>query len=128
VSDTPGFVLSGRLELPQAAAVPGDALEYIVVNTGEVPIMLGAAYVLEHQASSGEWHAVEPRARFRAWGRVLSPGARCQLTARLPATLSAGSYRLRKILRAHTDPGPNQGARASLVPVEATAAFTVVAS
>jgi hypothetical protein len=114
------------LKLSKPAFTAGDELQYIVVNTGELPIMLGAAYVLERFEQRG-WRVANPDAGFRAWGRRLAPGQRTRLTTRLPASLPAGSYRLRKRLRADRDPHPGYEwvALSDVAPCEATAEFTV---
>jgi hypothetical protein len=124
--DARSAAVAGRLELAQPGFMAGDELEYIVVNTGELPIMLGAAYVLERFEQHG-WRVANPDAAFPAWGARLAPGRRTRLTTHLPASLPAGSYRLRKRLLADRDPHPGCEwvSLGDVAPCEAIAEFTV---
>lgn len=125
-SDAPVPTLTARLELQRRVAAPGGELEYTVINTGDLPIMLGAAYSLDRQAEDG-WQPIEVGVGFRSWGRRLLPGDRYQGTAALREDLPAGRYRLRKKLRADADPHPGYEwvAQAGIAPVEPAAEFVV---
>lgn len=101
--DARSAAVGGRLELAQFSFTAGDELEYIVVNRGELPIMLEAAYGLE-RFEQHRWRVANPDAAFPAWGARLAPGQRARLTTCLPVSLPAGSYRLRKRLLADRDP------------------------
>jgi hypothetical protein len=124
--DPPSSSVAARLELPKPTFTAGDDLEYVVVNTGDLPIMLGAAYVLE-RFEHGGWRVANPDAAFRAWGRRLTPGQQSELTTHLPASLPAGNYRLRKRLAADRDPHPGYEwlAQSDVASCEAIAEFTV---
>lgn len=126
MSDAPSLSVAARLELLRSVLRAGDELEYTVVNTGDLPIMLGAAYVLE-RLENGRWIVANPNALCRAWGRRLPPGEQHQLTTRLAASLPAGSYRLRKRLSVDRDPhrGYEWLAQRNVEPCEATARFAI---
>ena len=119
--------LAARLELAGATAAPGGGLLYSVINTGSLPIMLGAEYVLE-RATDGGWERVPfPRA-FPLWGRRLAPGARSELTARVWEQAQPGRYRLRVPLGVDRDPHPGYEwvAAQEIEPIEVTADFDVI--
>lgn len=120
--------LSARLELPAATAVPGGSLVYAVINTGSLPIMLGAAFVLERATGDGWERLPVPRA-FPLWGRRLEGGARSELTARIWEHAQPGRYRLRVPLGVDRDPRPGFEwvATQEVEPIELTAEFDVAA-
>jgi hypothetical protein len=99
---------------------------YAVVNTGSLPIMLGAAFVLERASGDGWERLPIPRA-FPAWGRRLDAGARSELTARVWEHAQPGRYRLRVPLRVDRDPHPGYEwvATPEIGPIEVTAEFVV---
>lgn len=118
--------LGARLEVAAGGTGPGGTLLYSVINTGALPIMLGAAYVLERATGDG-WERVPfPRA-FPLWGRRLEPGSRYQLTARVWEQAQPGRYRLRVPLDVDRDPHPGYEwvATREIEPIEVTARFTV---
>ena len=118
--------LAARLELAAATAAPGGSLVYSVINTGSLPIMLGAAYTLERATRDGWERAPFPRA-FPLWGLRLEAGARCELTARVWEQAQPGRYRLRVPLRVDRDPQPGRDRTAAQEndPIEVTADFDV---
>jgi hypothetical protein len=97
-----------------------------VINTGTVPLMVGASYELDSW-SGGRWEKSPGPSRFRAWGRRLEPGDRFELFAPVPASARPGRYRLRKRLDADRDPHPGYEWVAShtIEPIEAAAEFEV---
>jgi len=109
----------GRVEFLHTIARAGDSLEYAVVNTGERPLRFGAGYALERR-DSGRWQLMNADQAFHAWARHLAPGERVQLTARLPAGLPAGSYRVRKRLSVVLPDRPGVGE-----PLQAIAELTI---
>jgi hypothetical protein len=129
MSDARGRTVAGQLELARSSFAAGDELTYTVANTGDLPIMLGAAYALE-RFDNGRWTVTNPNAGFRAWGRRLGPGQQTQLSTRLPPALPAGRYRLRKRLSVDRDPYPGLEwlAQSNIEPYEAIVEFTVNAA
>ncbi|MFZ0088482.1 MAG: immunoglobulin-like domain-containing protein [Solirubrobacteraceae bacterium] len=101
---------------------------YTVINEGDVPIMLGAAYRLERFSEDG-WERVKLPYAFRLWGRRLESGDRHELSARLPDRVQPGRYRLHKRLDADRDPHPGYEwvAGSEIQPIEVTAEFNVAA-
>ena len=79
-----------HIELSSPAPHATDPLDYTVVNAGDVPILLGAAFAVERRRDAG-WERIEDARMFRAWGRRLAPSGRCTLTARLPADSAPGA-------------------------------------
>ena len=122
----PSLFLAARLELAASAVVPGRVLEYTVINTGALPIMLGEAYGFERPAGDG-WERVPVPYAFRLWGRRLESGGRFELTARVPELAHPGRYRLRKRLQVDRDPHPGYEwvAAREIEPIEVTAEFDV---
>lgn len=118
--------LAARIEISSSSVSPGADLRYLVINEGDVPIMLGGGYALDRWAND-EWTSVPLRLWVAAWGRRLEPEARTDLSFPLPAGLLPGRYRLRKRLDADRDPraGCESIAGADLAPLEATAEFDV---
>jgi hypothetical protein len=114
------------MEVGAAVATPGESVGYTVINTGDVPIMLGEAYGLE-RLSDGAWERVELPYAFRLWGRRLESGDRYELSARVPDFVQPGRYRLRKRLDADRDPHPGYEwvAGQDIEPIEVTAEFNV---
>jgi hypothetical protein len=125
------LVLSGRptihLRDRDIELEPGDDLAYAVINVGELPLVLGAAYELERIIGDG-WERVAGTGAFRAWGRRLDPGGRYELTARVPERAQSGRYRLRKRVDVDRDPHPGYEwvAGREIEPVDLTAEFYVV--
>ena len=117
--------LAAELELA-ATSTTGDGLRYMVVNTGELPIMLGEAYVLERLTDDG-WERVRIGTNLRLWGRRLELGDRFELTVRIPGFAPAGRYRLRKRLALDRDPHPGYEwvAHQEIEPLDVTAEFEV---
>jgi hypothetical protein len=119
--------LAARLEVVgAAAAVPGGGLRYAVVNTGEVPILLGTAYGLERLGEAG-WKEVALPYWFPACGLRLELRSRLELTARIPDDAQPGRHRLRKPLQADRDPHPGYEwvATSAIRPIELTLEFDV---
>lgn len=117
VAGSSSSALAARLELAAAAAMPGERLGYAVVNTGELPIMLGEAYELERVSDDG-WERFPVPYMFRMWGRRLEPGGRSELTARVPELAESGRYRLH--------PGYEWVAGQEIEPIEVVADFEVM--
>jgi hypothetical protein len=117
-------VLAARLELSAATFSRGEDLRYVVINTGDLPIMLGEAYELERLTDDGWERAAGPYA-FRLWGRRLEAGGRYELTVRVPELAQPGRYRLRKRLGVDRDPHPGYEwvAHQVIDPIEVTAEF-----
>jgi hypothetical protein len=100
---------------------------YTVVNTGELPIALGAAYELD-RLTDDAWEAIPIPYMFRAWGRRLESGERYELQARVPEFTEPGHCRLRKRLRVDRDPHPGyEWLAREIEPIELTAEFEVIA-
>lgn len=106
--------------------MPGGEVGYEVVNTGELPIMLGAAYGLERRTDGG-WERVELPYAFRLWGRRLESRCRYALTARVPDFAQPGRYRLckRLIVDRAPHPGYEWVAGQEIQPIEVIAEFDV---
>lgn len=102
-----------RLDLGATSAVAGDRLEYSVLNTGSLPIVVGEAFGLD-RLEDDEWVAVEVPYKFRLWGRRLNSGESFALTARIPDGTRIGRYRLNKRLVVDRDPQPGYEAIAQL--------------
>jgi hypothetical protein len=126
VSGSRPSALAAELELATTASTARDGLRYTVVNTGELPIMLGEAYELERLTDDG-WQRVRIGTNFRLWGRRLESGDRFELTSRIPELAPAGRYRLRKRLAVDRDPHPGYEwvAHQQIAPLEVTAEFEV---
>lgn len=107
-------------------AVPGGRLGYVIINTGTVPVILGAAYGLERRVASG-WEDVAIPYAFPAWGLRLPPRSGRELVARIPERAQPGRHRLRVRLSADRDPHPGYEwvAQQEIQPVEVSAEFDV---
>jgi hypothetical protein len=118
--------ISARLELPVTRAVPGGGLVYVIINTGTVPVVLGAAYGLERRGASG-WEDLPVPYAFPLWGLRLQSGSRREMVARIPEHAQAGRHRLRVRLPADRDPHPGYEwvAQEEIQPVEVSAEFDV---
>lgn len=118
--------LAARVELPAGTAVPGGSLVYCVINTGSLPIMLGAAFMLERTTGDGWERLPVPRA-FPLWGRRLEAGERSELVAQVWDHAQPGRYRLRVPLQVDRDPHPGYEwvALQEIKPIEVTAEFDV---
>ncbi|MDQ6807461.1 MAG: hypothetical protein M3065_21495, partial [Actinomycetota bacterium] len=119
-------VLAARLELDATAVARGGQLGYLVINTGELPILLGEAYSVERFMGKS-WCEVPLPYMFRLWGRRLAPGARSELIAQIPNAVPPGRYRLCKRLSVDRDPHPGweSVAREDIQPIEVTTEFSV---
>lgn len=98
-----------------------------MINTGQLPIMLGEAYELDRLGSAG-WDRIEVPCAFRLWGRRLEPGGRSGLTAQVPESARPGRHRLRKRLDADRDPHPGWEwvAGEDIAGITASAEFEVI--
>jgi hypothetical protein len=121
-----GVFLAFGLELKTPSVAAGGTLSYVVINTGTVPLMLGAHYELDSWAGD-RWGDFPGPRWFQAWGRRLEPGDRFELSAPVPASARPGRYRLRKRLGPDRDPHPGYEwvARHPSEPIEAAAEFEV---
>jgi hypothetical protein len=119
-------VLAARVESAGTTAAPGGQIKYTVLNTGALPIMLGAHYELDRFIDN-TWEPFPLPYAFRLWGRRLETGNRYELTARIPEHAPPGRYRLRKRLDVDRDPHPGYESLATkqIDPIELTTEFDV---
>jgi hypothetical protein len=125
VVDGSPYVLAARVEVG-IPVVSGGGVEYEVINTGELPIMLGEAYEFDRLGSTG-WDRVPLPYAFRLSGRRLEAGDRYGLAARVPDSALPGRYRLRKRLDVDRDPHPGYEwvAHQEIDAIEVTAEFEI---
>lgn len=119
-------MLAARLRVLSQTVSWGDELRYLVINDGDVPIMLGAGYGFDRWMS-GEWEPVPMRLLVPLWGRRIGPGAQSQDSFPVREDLLPGRYRLRKRLDPDRDPvrGYEWVAKADITPIEPTAEFVL---
>ena len=116
ISDPSTETLPAQLVLHADHARPGGALDYEIVNVGQIPLMFGEA-----TRSSGRVRPVGRRriaACFRVWGRTLRAGDRFTLVARVPAEAKIGAYQLRKRLRPEWESVTDSALRAAVAEVD----------